>query len=670
MNKIFWLFSIVVLVTCATKAEILFVPQDFDQIQEAIDAAQTGDTVVVSESAYQDTIMILNRSLTLSSEYILDRDTSHISNTWISPPHNALNQRVINVNGQLTDTVSIMGFTIANGFLREYITYGAGIRADTVFLHLEQNRFINNTADRGGAVAMIWCNSRIIDNVFEQNSYRWSGSLHADNHDLRYFTGKHFLSGNVFRNNHTELHTNGWAGAVDINGYRIGVTIEGCEFYNNQSDLNGGAVYLLSPLGTVGSYAIVNNCIFEGNISGLEGGGISTVYIDSVEVSNCYFENNITGDSVLCDGGALHSARTDINRYYKVDGNTFINNETTSNTGALSIGCASIVSNNVFINNGSREASALQTFANIGEHPGTTLINHNVFYGNYSFPPESELYAGVLSTFFDHPIDVYENDFLWNPGVTASVVFRADENTMDLRNNYWGAASGPYHAEFNPAGEGDTLATEDEIFTPFSTTPYTAPQEFHLRFPEDGWTGEEGIAQFNWTVAQDFTTMDAVQYKLQIAVDENFENVTEYNAGSDTTYTIEGWEFEQQYWWRVYAEDSFGLRTYSVETFSLYFTGVEEQNDRNLPHSLEIIECYPNPFNSVLNVTIGVPEAGTVSVRLIDLLGRQVTEQFISAVSGGLLHTSIDADRLPSAIYFLEVSQLTNISRSKVLLIK
>ena len=64
-------------------AQIIHVPGDYPSIQAGIDASTEGDTVLVADSSYFENISFKGKAITLASHYLIDLDSSHISNTII-----------------------------------------------------------------------------------------------------------------------------------------------------------------------------------------------------------------------------------------------------------------------------------------------------------------------------------------------------------------------------------------------------------------------------------------------------------------------------------------------------------------------------------------------------------------------------------------------------------
>lgn len=75
-----------------------------------------------------------------------------------------------------------------------------------------------------------------------------------------------------------------------------------------------------------------------------------------------------------------------------------------------------------------------------------------------------------------------------------------------------------------------------------------------------------------------------------------------------------------------------------------------------LPARFEIASVYPNPFNASAKVRVSVPEAGRVSVRVFDVLGRETARIADRAVAAGAHTFTFDAGTLSSGTYFIEAS--------------
>ena len=73
------------------------------------------------------------------------------------------------------------------------------------------------------------------------------------------------------------------------------------------------------------------------------------------------------------------------------------------------------------------------------------------------------------------------------------------------------------------------------------------------------------------------------------------------------------------------------------------------------PTKYELFQNYPNPFNPVTNIEYQLPGAGTrynVSLKIFDMLGREVVTLVNEQQEPGYYQKALDAHRLASGIYF------------------
>lgn len=96
-------------------------------------------------------------------------------------------------------------------------------------------------------------------------------------------------------------------------------------------------------------------------------------------------------------------------------------------------------------------------------------------------------------------------------------------------------------------------------------------------------------------------------------------------------------------------------------------TSVEMNED--VPTSFKLRQNYPNPFNPVTTIRFEIPRSDHVSLRVFDMLGREVATLVDEQRSPGNYTEVFDATRLASAVYFcrLQAGNLCDVKKLIVL---
>lgn len=218
------------------------VPDDYPTIQQAVDAAQAGDTILVRNGVYREQQLTIQKSLTLIAESnatVIDGEGSWV-NVYFQSASNAILQGFSITNGygiQLhrSSNVEVCDNTISgngqgiillessqNSLRRNVVTNNGPI--SILLSNSSQNKVVENTVmfNRGDGVWLENSTSNIIsDNIILRNGLNVSGGFHSYGIRLSYSSGNE-----VYHNDIVENHeqANGWMSTNNAwdNGYPSG----------------------------------------------------------------------------------------------------------------------------------------------------------------------------------------------------------------------------------------------------------------------------------------------------------------------------------------------------------------------------------------------------------------------------------------------------------------
>jgi hypothetical protein len=89
-----------------------------------------------------------------------------------------------------------------------------------------------------------------------------------------------------------------------------------------------------------------------------------------------------------------------------------------------------------------------------------------------------------------------------------------------------------------------------------------------------------------------------------------------------------------------------------------------------LPENYTLQQNYPNPFNPTTTITFQTPQSGFVSLKVFDLLGREVATLVNGELQAGTYETSFDASRLSSGVYLYELRAGSFVQTRRMMLMK
>ncbi|MHC4266344.1 MAG: right-handed parallel beta-helix repeat-containing protein, partial [Planctomycetota bacterium] len=293
-----------------TGPDDIVVPVDFDTIQEAIDAASEGQTVIVTPKTYTG---FGNRDLDFKGKAITVRSVQ---------PNNPMSVEATIINCEGTEFEPHRGFyfhnneganSVLNGFTIKggYAEDGGGIfceQSDPMI----KNCIIreNYASENGGGMFNRESSPVVINCEFEENYGQWGGGL------FNYIDSNSTISDCTFN-----LNSSRWGGGI-ANQLNSNPIVTNCEFIENSASTHGGG----GMVSLDNCCPTVTHCVFRYN-SAVWGGGMTNSDSSHSTVSNCVFIEN-TAD----DGGGMDNRNNSEPNIFNC---TFSDNTAANNGGGM-----------------------------------------------------------------------------------------------------------------------------------------------------------------------------------------------------------------------------------------------------------------------------------------------------------------------------------------------
>ena len=277
-------FSFILLFSGLAIGAVIHVPDNAGTIQEGINMAQQGDTVLVDEGTYYENVKFNGKSIVVASKFILDHNPAHILNTIIngSMAVDPDSSSCVIFSGEDSNAV-LQGFTLTEGggtiyFLSNLKTTtkydgkitveGGGIFFNESSATVKNNLIINNHA-----------------NAISGNDYNGGGGIST-------FCSNPRIYNNIIMNNRT-ISANGtyaYAAGIVLNESQ-GVIRNNIIYHNTTT--GRGALFIDINLSSV-----VENNTIVGNICNRDAAGIFNRTSNSVYMNNIVWENIDIDDQV------------------------------------------------------------------------------------------------------------------------------------------------------------------------------------------------------------------------------------------------------------------------------------------------------------------------------------------------------------------------------------
>ncbi len=627
------------LITCglaiaaAVQAQIIHVPADYPTIQQGIDAATNGDTVLVSDGTYYEQINFLGKKpLMVASEFLTDADTNHIASTIIdgSQLTNLDSASVVYfVSGE--DSTSILcGFTVRNG-KGTYTTdnyndrQGGGIWISNAGAKIIHNRITHNTVDDtqpgngestcGGGIGAKYGMGNywivIADNTIDSNSC--------------ISTNEYAQGGGIFLSYNTRIIHN-------IISYNSGRGYQSAQLW-------GGGIYVAGWPNTIA--IIEENTITNNTTKGLVNTCSAGVECANVKV---IFSDNLVADNTIKPGG--NGGGAGFLLYQPRAGSVFSRNIFRDNVSNVGIGGGMLVQtnsafvintvlfeNNYFINNVAPGGGAFCILSN------PVLLQNNVFTGNQATGSGGALYLdNNLNLQMEHFAILINNSFYDNDANGAGgAICSIKAKPLIFNSVFW----------------SDSANNGQEIFIVTNDTAEIAYSNINADYV-NGYMYDGGGNINEDPLFEDLELLSLSQNSPCINT-----GTAEYICHCNSLYTAPAYDI---------LGNLRPLNDYfEMGAYERLITGIDYKlsNKTKDWHSV-----YPNPFTGEARLSYELDKKTQVEINLYNSSGELIQTLLSEQQEAGNQELQFSSGNLPAGIYFYRITTDSKQATGKMILLK
>lgn len=450
MKNLLVLYVVVSLTLSVFGADRL-VPTQYSTIQSAIDSAMAGDTIVIASGTYSGN----------------SNSNLHIS---INKPLVIRSTDPTNFN-IVADTI-IDCFDTSSGYNPAFtIESGASVIIDGLTI-------LDGYNNQGGGI--IFRNSfAVVRNCVFENCMAWNGggTIYSENSIIQ-------LSNCIFRDSYSDTY----GGTISCNNSKIeilnctiegafarseggamycnlnsNISLQGCTFYDNWSQRNGGALYAYNSKLSIKGCNFLNNTAFRQET--FMGGA---VYVENSTVNGNLLikDSNFSDNFSSGSGGALYTKKLSI----EVTGCYFTGNTSQQTGGGIYCDSNMTVTNSVITGNSANGGSAIQC---INKSQNSTVIRNCTFADNSSSTRLPSIVSGgkieVLNSIFwgsSGQFFSFPETLIFNYNDVQSGKFPYGAGIDNIQLDPMFVKAGDYHIKFESpiinAGDPNTILINGE----------------------------------------------------------------------------------------------------------------------------------------------------------------------------------------------------------------
>jgi len=212
---------------------------------------------------------------------------------------------------------------------------------------------------------------------------------------------------------------------------------------------------------------------------------------------------------------------------------------------------------------------------------------------------------------------------------------------------YWRVQSG------NHLGEGTW--SNAQYFTTGTASALLAPRPM---LPAHDAVDVQIPSTFTWQIAP-FATSYRIQV-MRLSASGGIEEVMVDSTGlTGSSLRVQTLQPGTQYLWQVQALSNLGGSPWSImyrfRTSGTSTPTANEAEAEEVPEGIALHQNYPNPFNPETTIAFDVPESMNVTVKVYDMLGKEVATLLSETLPAGNHQVQWNASGMPSGVYIYQL---------------
>ena len=156
---------------------------------------------------------------------------------------------------------------------------------------------------------------------------------------------------------------------------------------------------------------------------------------------------------------------------------------------------------------------------------------------------------------------------------------------------------------------------------------------------------------------------DTLNYKFIAEVSSDTNNFIDKYPDSVNVIT-------NKYIYRIKAANRYSRSVYSYFPEVIWNVTSVNKAKNNLPTEYALVQNYPNPFNPSTTIEYAIPERSNVTIKVFDILGREVAILVNEEKKAGNYKIDFNASNLTSGIYFYKIEAGKFKETKKLILLK